>query len=569
MTTRAAAGTALLDALNVLRDELERGTLPLDVPGAQEARETRRRLMTQLDDYVLPRLRKLDAPLLAVVGGSTGAGKSTLVNSLVGRQVTRSGVLRPTTRAPVLLHHPDDAAWFGPDRILPGLRRTKDGDESSGALELVAENAVPKGVGLLDAPDVDSVVTTNRELSRQLLDAADMWLFVTSAARYADAVPWDLLHEAAERGVALAVVLDRVPPEATEDIRSDLAAMLSANDLGWAPLFVVPESETREGMVAPRLVVPLREWLHGLAADAQSRDQVMRYTLTGAIRSAVAGAERVAAAHQAQRRGADELRDSAAAAYREAAHEVDTALRDGRLLRGEVLARWQELVGTGELLRALESRLGRLRDRVTAAVTGRPTVGSELSAALESGVEALVLAAAARAAERASESWRARPAGPALLSAAQGSPSGSLSAPDPGLTARTHEMVRDWQRGVLDLVRAQAEGKRTTARILSYGVNGAALVVMVAVFAHTGGLTGGEVAVAGGASAVGQKVLEALLGDQAVRDLAAQARADLRERVEALLRDERERFDRAIPADAGPEAASALRTALAAVEAAA
>src|SRR3712207_7304862 len=47
-----------------------------------------------------PRLRQMDAPLLMVVGGSTGAGRSTLVNSLVGAPVSASGVLRPTTRAP-------------------------------------------------------------------------------------------------------------------------------------------------------------------------------------------------------------------------------------------------------------------------------------------------------------------------------------------------------------------------------------------------------------------------------------------------------------------------------------
>jgi len=48
--------------------------------------------------------------------------------------------------------------------------------------------------------------------------------------------------------------------------------------------------------------------------------------------------------------------------------------------------------------------------------------------------------------------------------------------------------------------------------------------------------------VAGGASALSQKILEAVMGDQAVRSLAEDARADLRQRVEELLAEERRRF---------------------------
>ena len=55
---------------------------------------------------------------------------------------------------------------------------------------------------------------------------------------------------------------------------------------------------------------------------------------------------------------------------------------------------------------------------------------------------------------------------------------------------------------------------------------------MLAVFLQTGGLTGAEVVVAGGTSALGQRVLEAVFGDQAVRTLAARAREDLMARVE-------------------------------------
>jgi hypothetical protein len=66
---------------------------------------------------------------------------------------------------------------------------------------------------------------------------------------------------------------------------------------------------------------------------------------------------------------------------------------------------------------------------------------------------------------------------------------------------------------------------------------------MVVVFAHTGGLTGAEAAVAGGAGAVGHTLLEALLGDQTIRRLAIQARESLELKVAALYDDEAERYE--------------------------
>ena len=88
-------------------------------------------------------------------------------------------------------------------------------------------------------------------------------------------------------------------------------------------------------------------------------------------------------------------------------------------------------------------------------------------------------------------------------------------------------MVRDWQQGVLDMVRTEGADKRTTARFLAFGVNGLSVALMVVVFASTGGFTGAEVGIAGGSAVVGQKVLEAVFGDQAVRRLAMNARTDL------------------------------------------
>ena len=67
------------------------GSPPAATAGAEEQRKVADEIKRQLDDYVMPRLATIDAPLLAVVGGSTGAGKSTLVNSLVGREVSAPG----------------------------------------------------------------------------------------------------------------------------------------------------------------------------------------------------------------------------------------------------------------------------------------------------------------------------------------------------------------------------------------------------------------------------------------------------------------------------------------------
>ena len=563
------SGGALADALVALREAAAAARFQLDIPGAAGARESGAELVRQLDDYVLPRLRRLDAPLLTVVGGSTGAGKSTVVNSLVREQVTPSGVLRPTTRSPVLVCHPDDVAWFSDTRVLPELTRTSGAATDHRTLQLVTSPSLDPGLAFLDAPDIDSVVTANRRLATQLLAAADLWLFVTTAARYADAVPWDVLQTAQERGTALAMLLDRVPPGAEDDIAAHLQEMLAAHGLGGAPLFVVPETTLHDGLLPEPVVAPLRGWFSDLARDAAHRAAVVRRTLDGALDSLRPRTAGLAAQARAQVDAAQRLRSDAHAAYQGAVADVDEGMRDGSLLRGEVLARWQEFVGTGELLRTLQDRVGRLRDRLSAAITGRPQPGTELTAALESGVALLVDAAAERAAERAATSWRTSAAGTALLrSSVGGNTDARLDRSSPNLRDAIERTVRDWQGAVLDLVRREGASRRTNARIAAYGVNATGLIVMIAVFASTAFIpTGAEVGVAGGTTLLSQKVLEALFGDQAVRRLADEARADLRDRVGALLAGEEGRFTDLLAAHATDlRDAEALERAATAVE---
>ena len=564
-STPATYGTVMLTALIRLHDALKQVRLPLDLPGMDDHRASRREMVAQLEDYVIPRVTTLEAPLLAVVGGSTGAGKSTLVNSLVGTRVTQPGVLRPTTRSPVLVHHPDDASWFGQDRLLPDLERVSFATNDPEALQLVPCDAVPQGLAILDAPDVDSVEERNRELAAQLLAAADLWLFVTSAARYADQVPWGFLRRAAERSTAVAIILDRTPEEAVQTVSTHLARMLASRGLKDSPLFIVREGPVDDdGLLPADFVADVRAWLSSLAEDSTARGAVVLQTLDGAVRDLTMRTFPVADAAADQSVTVEQLRQDANQAYDDAVAAVIAATADGTLLRGEVLARWQEFVGTGELLKGLETKVGRIRDRLVNTVKGRPQQADRVTVAVESGLELLILEHAEAAAERAEAAWQQRAAGVGLLRDADG----DLGRASRDLRRRAERSVREWQAGVLDMVRSQGADKRSTARFLAFGVNGLSVALMIVVFSHTGGLLmGAEVGIAGGSAVLGQKLLEAVFGDQAVRSLAERAKRSLEERVTELFETERTRYTGLLDSlGLDPEAPEALRRASRLVE---
>jgi predicted GTPase len=538
-TELSADSTKMVTALVRLRQGLQAVRLPLDLPGIEEQRAAQSELVAQLEDYVIPRMMTIDAPLLAVVGGSTGAGKSTLVNSLVGTRVTTPGLLRPTTRSPVLVHHPDDAKWFGQDRLLPELERVAHSTNDPDALQLVPSERIPAGLAILDAPDVDSVEERNRLLAAQLLAAADLWIFVTSAARYADQVPWGFLKHAAERSTAVAVVLDRTPKEAVQTVSTHLARMLASRGLKDSPLFIVHEGEvSEEGLLPAESVAEVRGWLDMLAEDTTARHAVVQQTLEGAVRALTNRTHPIAEAATAQTEAAARLRQDATRAYDAGVDAIAAAVSDGTLLRGEVLARWQEFVGTGELLRTLENKVGWLRDKLVNTVKGKPQQAERAQVAVESGLQMLILEHAEAAAERAEAAWLQLQAGRVLLAEAPQ----DLGRASRDLRRKAERSVRDWQADVLEMVRSEGQDKRTTARFLAAGVNGLSVALMVVVFSHTAGLTGAEAGIAGGSAVIGQKLLEAVFGDQAVRSLAERARKTLQERVRGLLEEERARY---------------------------
>ncbi|MET8017751.1 ATP-binding protein [Streptomyces decoyicus] len=560
----------LIDALSVLRDRVDAARFPLPLRGAARARRNRAELLAQLDDYVIPRLRSPQAPLLAVIGGSTGAGKSTLVNSLVGRRVSEAGVLRPTTRTPVLVCHPDDLHWFAGPRVLPQLARVwvpeqDDGGESEYAagdglgrseygghgvggvggvggvtpgdggggagghgvrmghgsrtahgfdgghgsgpgqeargggglgstygygydhgyeaggraggggavgggygadggeaydgagdgasgvglkgragvgaaggggdpgmltVRIETDRALPSGLALLDAPDIDSLVARNRELAAELICAADVWVLVTTAARYADAVPWHLLRTAKEYDVTLVTVLDRVPHQIATDISGRYAELLQRAGLGHVPRFTIPELPESagggSGLLPATAVAALRDWLQRHAQDPVARSAAADRTAAGVIASLRSRLPALAGAAAAQHAAALRLAGRVEEAYERAADRVRQEVAAGEVLSGDARAHWRD--------HGLDGRSDELLD------------------ALTHGLTSLLTCAVQEADERAAEAWRRDPAAAEVsLSAAAGAA---------GAGGRLGVIVRRWRRCLEELAEEETREAR-------------------------------------------------------------------------------------------------------------
>lgn len=585
-------------ALLELRRRVVDVSLVFETEGAEAGRAERRKLLSQIDDYLLPRVRQSGAPLLVALVGSTGAGKSTLVNSIVGAQVSATGIRRPTTNSPVLACHPDEADWFAENVFLPTVPRVRqEGLARSGRdglLVLAASEGMPKGVALLDTPDIDSVVQAHREFAHQFLDASDLWLFMTTASRYADAAVWELLEYAKERGAALSIVLSRVPPSGGAELIKHFGAMLAANGLGENQRFVISETVITDARLPIQVSAPVREWLQDTAVQADRRVAVLTQTMSGALDTFRSRVPALAGEVEAQLVIRGDLRAAVGGAYAAGLAEAEQALSDGSLLRGEVLARWQDFAGTGDLLRGLQAPRGR---QARQRKRGAPARAAALKSALRAAIESLVISVADRAAGESVKRWRSHPAGVALLEALSveetddgwaGSqfaadaglifgtaeePAATADGPDASLPSlirqaavplarssadlptRAARAVSGWQDHVLRLVRAESMSKRSIARVMSFDEDSLATVLTVAMLSQHDA----EGEAADGAGAVPQLLLTSLFGAGPLRDISAKARADLRERIRLLFDEEMLRFVEVIDAAGTLDDAAAVR----------
>lgn len=251
-----------LEALAEHLESLSSGSTISSIEGDrfQELDRDLGRLSRIIRSYLIPRIRQPAMPLLVVLVGPTGSGKSTLVNTLSGLDVSRTGPLRPTTRGPVVL---TSAPYQETYRSIAGLEVDV----------VVGEAPVLAHLAFVDTPDIDSTSTEHRLMTERLMDVADMIVFVTSALRYSDLTPWQVLRRAVSRGTPVINVLNRVPPQAS-GAYADYRRLLAAEGLG-DDLIRIPEQ--RAGFTRDRIpsvaVRGLARRLMRLALDKEAYER--------------------------------------------------------------------------------------------------------------------------------------------------------------------------------------------------------------------------------------------------------------------------------------------------------
>lgn len=367
------------ELLQKMVEALEFVALPLDMPGARDLNHRRMKLLTQLKYRIIPRLEKGNTPAVVVMGGPSGAGKSTLINSLLGEVKTPASVLRPTTRVPVILVNPQDVAALDRHALL-----------SLGRLEICEK--MQQGIVLVDAPDFDTLEEVNRERAERLLDAADMWIFVTSANRYGDALTWNTFVQAHTRGVQMAVIASRIPQDNQHLILQELRERLALDGLDSLPLHTIADKGALEGLLTEHEVEPVRVWIESLRRQHQTED-IIRQADEGFLRDLRFNVLELAEAVEMQSNASQDLIDQVSVSAVGPMKKLVTNVRNARYGQGAPTALWLSFASSGGVLEALVTgreprwRKSKEREERSRAIeTVAQSITSALDLALRQGL---------------------------------------------------------------------------------------------------------------------------------------------------------------------------------------
>lgn len=474
---------------------------------------------------------------MVVVFGSTGSGKSTLVNSLAGREVTNPGTLRPTTRVAVVWCHQDN------ESVVHGL--TAFGD-----VDFVTDNHPDlRWLSVVDTPDVDSVIESHRQLTTEILGVADAVIHVTTPQRYADAVPWEFLREVSRRDLSMLVVANRLAKR-TGGAVTDLATLLRDNKIvpGIVARDIVGIQEQRlrsHGRLTTSSVKRVSDHLSELTVD---HTQVVRRAIRGAIEVTAEDSKGVLDNLASQQTEVAALRDAVSVSVVHQSDQIAEQLDHGDLVGSEVIHRWQRLIGVSDLASIIARGVGRVRDIMTPNRAIPDEAVDRVGREARETIIDLALLRVRRVHESITAAWTLEPSGARLLT-------DGLRHPVEDRAAIGAE-VDAWLASLIDLVAGQGKRRFTIAKAASIGVNAAATTLLLAIFTSTGGITGAEVGVTAGAAAAQQSLLEHLFGGAAARSLTETAQLDLVQRLSGVVGAEADRFLDALDQVNDPESIS-------------
>lgn len=183
-------------------------------------------------------IRQLDELFLLVVVGEFNAGKSTLINALLGAAVLEEGVTPTTTRVHVLRH--GDAE----------TRRTL----SDGLEERTAQLPFLEHLTLVDTPGTNALAREHEAITERFVPRADLVLFTTSADRPFTESERVFLERVRAWGKKIVVVVNKVDILRREEEVAQVLAFVSEAArqlLGVAPpVFPVAARQALEGRLA-------------------------------------------------------------------------------------------------------------------------------------------------------------------------------------------------------------------------------------------------------------------------------------------------------------------------------
>lgn len=167
-------------------------------------------------------LDRMERAAVITLIGATGAGKSTMLNALVGRAVAVEGVDRPTTRQPVI-YAPRDADVG--DLLAGVAEQVGDG---AGTVAVVRYDPSAGGPWtaqiLIDAPDLNSIAETHRATVTALAERSDVLVVVLHRQSVVEEASVSFVDAFSGRR-RLVFVLNRTD-ELTPDAREDLLGQI-------------------------------------------------------------------------------------------------------------------------------------------------------------------------------------------------------------------------------------------------------------------------------------------------------------------------------------------------------